>query len=272
MPAVEHLDAATRDAIRDYYAGLYRDALGLPDWQRRAEDRLDEERLIGERMVSRLESWFGCRFEGKRVLVVGTATGAEFFVLRDRGAAVHGIDLNPAPVALLHRKSRLRGRPAAAAVGAAEALPFANEAFDFVYCYTVLEHVADVERSIDEMLRVCRSGGDVFIQTPDYRFPFEGHYKLSLIPFAPRAVQRLYLRLRGRPSAFLRHINFVTVAQLNRIFWFRNVITIRAWAPEPAIWKATGHRWMVWFSRTFAVQKHQYILLRKRAAADEARV
>lgn len=264
MTASVDLDRQVREAMQEYYGALYRDGVGLRDWERRVRDRLDEERLIGDAMVRRIEEWFGYDFAGKRVLVVGTATGAEYFVLAARGATVCGIDVNAQAVSILHLKARARGGDAQGVmVAAAEGLPFAGESFDFVYCYTVLEHVADVERSIDEMIRVCRVGGRVFIQTPDYRFPFEGHYKLPLVPFAPRFVQAMYLRFRGRPTRFLRSINFLTVDGLNRILWTRNVITLRAWAPDLATWRAAGNWVLAWFAHTFAVQKHQYILLIK---------
>jgi SAM-dependent methyltransferase len=213
-----------------------------------------------------VEDWFGYDFRGKRVLIVGAATGAEFFALARRGAAVYGIDVNREAISILRLKARARAVPPTGCVAAAEALPFAENAFDFVYCYTVLEHVAHVEQAIDEMIRVCRVSGFVFIHTPDYRFPFEGHYKVPLIPFAPRFAQALYLRLRGRPTRFLKGINFLTVAKLNRILWQRNVITFRAWSPEIAEWRASGDRLRAWFADTFAVQKHQQILLKKRPA------
>ena len=258
------LDHRVHDALRAYHGHYYRDVVGLRDWERRATDRLDEERLIGEGVVGHVEEWFGCEFAGMRVLVVGTGTGAEFFTLIDRGASVCGVDVSRDAVSIVHLKGRVRGRSTAAVVAAAEALPFPRDWFDFVYCYTVLEHVADVERAIDEMIRVCRVGGFVFIQTPDYTFPFEGHYKLPLIPFAPRIAQALYLWLRGRPTRFLKGINFLTVAKLNRLLWRRNVTTLRAWEPQVMQWRANGNWLMAWWADTFAVQKHQNILLKKR--------
>ena len=257
-------DHRVHDALRAYHGHYYRDVLGLRDWERRVTDRLDEERLIGERVVGQVEEWFGCEFAGMRVLVVGTGTGAEFFTLKHRGALVCGVDVSRDAVSIVHLKGRVSGRSTAAVVAAAEALPFPTDWFDFVYCYTVLEHVADVEIAIDEMIRVCRVGGFVFIQTPDYTFPFENHYKLPLIPFAPRFVQSLYLWLRGRPPRFLKSINFLTVAKLNRLFWRRNVTTLRASEPQVMEWRANGNWVMAWWADTFAVQKHQNILLKKR--------
>jgi SAM-dependent methyltransferase len=77
---------------------------------------------------------------------------------------------------------------------ASEGLPFANEAFDLVYCSSVIEHVPPARREAfaAELRRVGRGW---FVQTPAFSFPLEPH---SLLPFAhwlgPRA-RRPYWRL-----------------------------------------------------------------------------
>ena len=158
------LEGRIHEAVWRYYGAMYRDALGLRDWERRVRARLDEEHVFGDATVSRVEDWFGYDFRGKRVLIVGAATGAEFFALARRGAAVYGIDLNPDAISILRLKARARAVPPTAFVAAAEALPFAENAFDFVYCYTVLEHVANVERpSLDQ----CATGKRVTVDRQD---------------------------------------------------------------------------------------------------------
>ena len=44
-------------------------------------------------------------------------------------------------------------------VGAAESLPWPENTFDMVTCQTVLIHVADIRRAIQEMIRVLKPGG-----------------------------------------------------------------------------------------------------------------
>jgi SAM-dependent methyltransferase len=51
--------------------------------------------------------------------------------------------------------------------GAAEKLPFDDDAFDIVTCQTVLMHVKDAKVVIAEMMRVTRSGGWVVASEPD---------------------------------------------------------------------------------------------------------
>jgi SAM-dependent methyltransferase len=51
--------------------------------------------------------------------------------------------------------------------GQAEHLPFADATFDLVTCQTVLIHLADVNRAIEEMLRVLRPGGRLLVAEPN---------------------------------------------------------------------------------------------------------
>lgn len=259
----EELERLKAD-IQLYYTRYYRDQLGLPDWVTRIRVRLNEEQIFGEPLIRKIEDWLHYNFQGRQVLVVGAGTGAESITLYQRGAEVYGIEPNREALDILHRKARLYSlNPQRFVAAVAEFLPFADNSFDFVLCYTVLEHVQNIESSLDEMIRVCKPGAYVFIQTPDYRFPLEGHYKIPLIPFAPKWIQAIYLRFWGRPTRFLKSINFLTAPQLDRLLWQRNVLTIRIFEPQLLSWNQKGNWLSAWFSKVFAVPKNQNILLRK---------
>lgn len=49
----------------------------------------------------------------------------------------------------------------------AEALPFADATFDIVHSHHVFEHLADPSRAIQEIWRVLKPGGLVFIEVPN---------------------------------------------------------------------------------------------------------
>lgn len=267
MSSIQQLRAEIRDSLMRYYTHYYKDELALPDWDARVTLRLDEERIFAEPMIRKIEDWMRFDFSGKHVLVVGAGTGAESIVLASRGADVYGIEPNDDALSILRMKTKMHNLKSENFLSAiAEQIPFPDNRFDLVYCYTVAEHVKDVARSIDEMIRVCRIGGLVFIQTPEYRFPDERHYKVRLIPFAPRWLQKLYLILRGRPTRFLDSVNFLTRPKLDRIFWERNVITIRAYEPVLHIWSKRSFDY--WFSKLFDISNQQYVFLRKMAPRE----
>jgi uncharacterized protein YbaR (Trm112 family) len=75
------------------------------------------------------------------------------------------------------------------AIADAHDLPFADAEFDFVLAISVLEHVADPQRAVDEIWRVLRPRGCVYASTPflqpvhmgayDFtRFTYLGHRRL----------------------------------------------------------------------------------------------
>lgn len=252
-----------------YYETYYRKQLGLRDWQARVKARLEEEKNFARPMIEKIENWLDYSFSKKRVLVVGAGTGAECVELARRGAKVWGIEPNLAGVEILRAKARLHGlNKNAFRRGVAEELPYEDSAFDFVYCYTVIEHVKDIEESIDEMIRVCKTGGWVFIQTGDYRFPYEWHYKKPRIPFSPKWLTYLHFALLGRPVGFLRSINFVTGPQLDRIFVKRNVVTLRITPPLLAEWRQVRkpNKSFIRFVERYGIGRDQIIFLRKLAA------
>lgn len=56
--------------------------------------------------------------------------------------------------------------PGVHVVGLAERLPFEDEVFDGVIFQAVLEHVRDASATLNEIRRVLRSGGAVFVEVP----------------------------------------------------------------------------------------------------------
>jgi len=54
-------------------------------------------------------------------------------------------------------------------------IEFPNEFFTFITSFEVLEHVADLEATVREIIRVCRPGGIIVISVPQVWFPFENH-------------------------------------------------------------------------------------------------
>ena len=57
----------------------------------------------------------------------------------------------------------------------ADKIDFPNEFFSLITCFEVLEHVADLDTTVQEIIRVCRRGGVIVISTPQVWFPFENH-------------------------------------------------------------------------------------------------
>lgn len=138
--------ASTVKTAADIYDELFLDVLCIP-WAERAATR------------ARLAP-------GERVLDVACGTGAVASVaLREVGSegSVVGIDRSPEMLAVARRKMpHLDWRE-----GRAEALPFADDSFDAVFCQFGLMFFEDRGQALHEMLRVLRSGGRVTLAVWD---------------------------------------------------------------------------------------------------------
>jgi SAM-dependent methyltransferase len=96
---------------------------------------------------------------GKDVLEIGSGTGVHARLLADAGANVTAVDLTPTAVDLTRRRLELAGLTADVREADAEALPFADGSFDFVWSWGVIHHSQSTDRVIAEIARVLRPGG-----------------------------------------------------------------------------------------------------------------
>lgn len=202
-----------REHLDRYYTRYYQDTLGLPDWEDRVRGRLVEQDF-GSAQLAGIERALG-PFAGRRLLNVGCGTGGFNAAAERAGARSWGIDASEEAVAICGLRRAL-GAGGRYAVAAAEALPFRGDAFDLAICLSTLEHVADVGASLREMVRVLRPGGVLFLYAPSGWACYESHYKVAWLPWFPRSLARLYLRLRGRPTAFVETLNALSARRCRR--------------------------------------------------------
>lgn len=220
-----------------YYTQYYRDALGFSDYKERCNLRHIEVQQIGMRTIKYFKDASGSDPCVGRTLVVGCGSGAELAALFLMGGNPFGVEPSSMGVQLSHERLLEMGMDpehvySNVRQGYAEELPWESGYFDAVICYTVLEHVQDVKGSLREMVRVTKHGGKIFLCLPDYRFPWEGHYKMWMPTMLPKFILALYLRLRKRPASFLQSINFLTAPQLDRIFYDLDIVFSRYVVPQ----------------------------------------
>ncbi len=100
-----------------------------------------------------------------RVLDVGCGAGTNLNLLADwdPGSQIHGIDLE---------RTALRYCRADRATPVVQAdmvrLPFHAEAFDLILALDAIEHVADDDAALGELLRICRPGGAILLTVPAF--------------------------------------------------------------------------------------------------------
>lgn len=109
--------------------------------------------------------------QGKRILEVACGRGGFSTVLESRGAIVCGADFSAAALRISQQKTS-QGNVHSSRIMFSRAdahhLPFATSAFDLVISCETIEHLTDPPAALEEMARVCKSGGLLYLTTPNY--------------------------------------------------------------------------------------------------------
>jgi SAM-dependent methyltransferase len=153
---------------------------------------------------------------GRKVLDIGGGPGYLTAAVRARGGRC--CLLEPDPAELAGRGSA--GAPASAGLGGAGLdwagvlgaglaghtaiadgyrLPVRDGGADVCLSSNVLEHVPDPRGLVDEMVRVTRPGGLIYVSFTNWYSPWGGHEMSPWHYLGPRAAERRYLRRHGRP-------------------------------------------------------------------------
>lgn len=82
-------------------------------------------------------------------------------------------------------------------VASAEALPFADASVDVVFSSNLWEHVREPEKAADEMVRVVRPGGLVYLSYTNWLSPWGGHETSPWHWLGSERAVRRYTRTHG---------------------------------------------------------------------------
>jgi len=72
-------------------------------------------------------------------------------------------------------------------------LPFADGAFDAVFCNSVIEHLGTPEAQRELAAEIRRAARSYFVQTPSRRFPVETHFVTLFLHWFPKRVQKKWM-------------------------------------------------------------------------------
>lgn len=192
--------------LHDYLKNAYVNTLGLKDYEKRIQSRLKHVR--GNEVIEELQKHVS--LEGKNFLEVGSGRGEICIEAARNGAQVFGVEPEEESLVLSRLLAEIETMKVQFLQGYGEALPFKDHTFDLIVCHEVLEHVQDPAKTISEMIRVLKPGGALYLEAPNYLYPYEGHYKVYFPPLCPKWLGSLYLKARGRNPDFLKSIQYIT--------------------------------------------------------------
>lgn len=160
-------------------------------------EQSDPERcygLLARDAASQIERHAPLR--GAVVADIGGGSGHFTEVFRRRGAQSYLFE--PDPVELT-----ARGRvPDGAVVADGYLLPLADAAADICFSSNVLEHVADPQTFISEMVRITRPGGLIYCSFTNWLSPWGGH---EMAPWHYLGAERARERYRRRTGRDAKH-------------------------------------------------------------------
>lgn len=150
-----------------------------------------------QRLLPHLVNRYG--LQGKRVLDLGCGTGELTVRMNLLGFETMGIDVHGKAVDLAKILAVENGLPETTFVKSnTEGLPFAENSFDIVTMFSVLEHVDDqvlINKLMPELKRICR--GLVYVLAPNKLKVSDDHTGLKFVSWMPKRLAEIYIKARG---------------------------------------------------------------------------
>jgi SAM-dependent methyltransferase len=103
-------------------------------------------------------------WKGKAVLEVGCGAAVDLARFAKGGAVATGVDLAGSAIELARANFAQQGLHGDFRVANGEALPFPDNAFDYVYAHGVMQYTANPQALVDECRRVLKPGGTALFQ------------------------------------------------------------------------------------------------------------
>lgn len=108
-----------------------------------------------------------------KILNIGTATGATSVMLQEFGS-VKSIEYDKDCYEFVKQRLDIDLEQ-----GSILDLQFRDEEYDLVCAFDVIEHVEDDKKAVAEMLRVCKSEGNIMITVPAFNFLWSKHDEVN---------------------------------------------------------------------------------------------
>ena len=162
---------------------------------------INKKRILKAKKIEKvLEDYLNTKIENFKILDVGAGNGeiSAFFAKNNNVICVDIVDQRKNKTAKFRKVNN-------------ETLPFKINSFDIVISNHVIEHVNKQNVHLNEIKRVLKKKGIIYIATPNRMFPIEPHYKIPLIHYLPEYLFNLILKtfnLYKEPLHLLYYFSF----------------------------------------------------------------
>jgi len=133
------------------------------------EDYFEFQEIQGQFLVKYVK-FNGIDLHDLVILDLANGFGGETSVFQKNCKSVVGLDLNPPPINLNTEQI----------IADATLTPFPDMTFNFIVCASLIEHVPDPKKLLNEISRIITPNGHVYLSFPPFYSFFGGH---SFAPF-----------------------------------------------------------------------------------------
>lgn len=138
------------------------------------------------------------RVKGERILDLGSGTGMMLKVLEDYGACF-GTEISQEAISFLRKRDSYQ----VVCTDINDPLPFKDNSFSLITCFDVLEHLDYDRFLLQEMARVCRPTGYIFITVPAFKI-FWSHHDIALHHRRRYTKTQMLDRIKAMPYRVVR--------------------------------------------------------------------
>lgn len=152
-----------------------------------------------------------------KILNVGAASGGSSKWLSQLGEV---ISLENDPLFLTHLANQKLNVINASVIG----IPIADDSFDLVCAFDVIEHVEQDQKAVDELIRVCKPGGSICITVPAFQSLWGIHDEVN--GHKRRYVKNQFTKLVDHHAIRMLYISYFNTILFIPIFLFRKIQNI----------------------------------------------
>ncbi len=154
---------------------------------------------------------------GKKILDAGCGNGGVSIAIAEQGGIPTGVEIERElyDIAKLHASEY--GKPIEFLLYDGRILPLESEVFDGAISVSVLEHTYDPVLYLQEILRVTKPGGFLYLAFPNRLWPKETHTGIWFLTYFPRQWMSMIVSWLGRNPLEDNNLHFYTYRDLNKM-------------------------------------------------------
>lgn len=171
----------------------------IEDWQNKIKSGESLVKFFSERVGD---------LNNKKILDVGFGSGGIAVAFNKAGAEMYGVDVDPELKEIAERNILANKTKAELKTYDGQKLPYQDNFFDYLLCFSVLEHTSFPDKLLNDMLRVLKPGGRILLTLPNRYYPKETHTLAYFVSWMPRSLANLYLRILKRSPLEYDNLHF----------------------------------------------------------------